>query len=143
MGTTKSSQAFSAEEKEAMRAAVAESKRAKSAEADAAACAAAIAAMGPGDRKIAKKVHELVTAAAPALLPKTWYGMPAYTNGDGKVVCFFKPGDKFKSRVCTLGFEDAAALDEGTFWPTSYAITGIGTSEEKAITALVKKAAGA
>ena len=139
----KASNAFSAEEKAAMRAAVAESKRVKSAEADAVACAEAIAAMGPADRKIAEKVHGLITAAVPELLPKTWYGMPAYTNGDGKVVVFFKPGEKFKSRVCTLGFEDAAALDDGTFWPTSYAITGIGAAEEKAITALVKKAAGA
>ena len=139
----KASSAFSAEEKAAMRAAVAESKRAKSAEADAAACAEAIAAMAPSDRALAEKVHAIVTGAVPALLPKTWYGMPAYTNEEGKVVCFFKPALKFKSRYCTLGFEDAAQLDDGTFWTTSYAITGIGGAEEKTIAALVKKAAGA
>ena len=139
----KASSAFSAEEKAAMRAAVAESKRAKSAEADAAACAEAIAAMAPSDRTLAEKVHAIVTGAVPALLPKTWYGMPAYTNEEGKVVCFFKPALKFKSRYRTLGFEDAAQLDDGTFWTTSYAITGIGAAEEKTIAALVKKAAGA
>jgi len=139
--TEKASNAFSAEEKAAMKAAVAESKRVKSAEADAAACAEAIAAMAPADQELASAVHALVTAAAPELLPRTWYGMPAYTQ-DGKVVVFFKPALKFKSRFCTLGFEDAAQLDEGAFWPTSYAITAMGPGEEKAITALVKKAAG-
>ena len=109
MGTTKSSQAFSAEEKEAMRAAVAEAKRAKQADAAAAEAAAvdeAIAAMPPADRKIAQKVHDLVLAAAPKVGIRTWYSMPAYTK-EGKVVVFFKPAEKFKSRYCTLGFEDA------------------------------------
>ena len=145
MGTTKSSQAFSAEEKAAMRAAVAEAKRAKQADAAAAEAAAvdeAIAAMPPADRALAQKVHDLVLAAAPGVGTRTWYGMPAYTV-EGKVVVFFKPAEKFKSRYCTLGFEDAAALDDGTFWPTSYAIQGIGAAEEKAITAMVKKAVGA
>ena len=144
MVADKASAAFSAEEKEAMRAAVAEAKRAKQADAAAAEAKAvtdAIAAMPAGDRKIAQKVHELVLAAAPELGTRTWYGMPAYTK-DGKVVVFFKPAEKFKSRYTTLGFEDAAALDDGTFWPTSYAVTAIGPAEEKAITAMVKKAAG-
>lgn len=145
MANTKASSAFSDDEKAAMKAAVAEAKRAKQADATAAEAAAvdeAIAAMPPGDRAIAQKVHELVLAAAPAVGIRTWYGMPAYTV-EGKVVVFFKPAEKFKSRYCTLGFEDAAALDDGTFWPTSYAIKAIGTAEEKAITAMVKKAVGA
>ena len=133
---------FSEEEKAAMRETVAErqrSKKADAAEAEAEACAAKIAEMPDGDRAIAQKVHDLVTAAAPELAVSTWYGMPAYKL-DGKVVVFFKPGEKFKSRYCTLGFEDAARVDDGTFWPTSYAVTAIGAAEEKAITALVKKA---
>jgi len=145
MANTKSSQAFSAEEKEAMKAAVAEAKRAKQADAAAAEAAAvdeAIAAMPPADRAIAQKIHDLVLAAAPDLGIRTWYGMPAYTV-EGKVVVFFKPAEKFKSRYCTLGFEEAAALDDGDFWPTSYAVKAIGPAEEKAITAMVKKAVGA
>ena len=144
MVADKASAAFSAEEKAAMKAAVAEAKRAKQADAAAAEAKAvtdAIAAMPDADRAIAQKVHDLVLAAAPELGTRTWYGMPAYTK-DGKVVVFFKPAEKFKSRYTTLGFEDAAALDDGTFWPTSYAVTAIGPAEEKAITAMVKKAAG-
>jgi uncharacterized protein YdhG (YjbR/CyaY superfamily) len=135
-------QTFSDEEKAAMKETVAERKRAKAADAAAAeaeACAEKIAEMGDADRPLAEKLHALITAAAPELAVSTWYGMPAYKL-DGKVVVFFKPGEKFKSRYCTLGFEDAAAVDDGTFWPTSYAVTGIGAAEEKAITALVKKA---
>lgn len=140
----KSSTAFSAQEKAAMKAAVAESKRAKQADAEAAeaqAVADAIAAMPPNERAMAQKVHDIVLAAVPDAGVRTWYGMPAYTKG-GKVAVFFKPAAKFKSRYCTLGFEEAAALDEGTFWPTSYAVTVIGPAEEKAITALVKQAFG-
>ncbi|MGC4174578.1 hypothetical protein [Demequina sp.] len=145
MATSKASAAFSDDEKEAMKAAVAEAKRAKQADAaaaDAAAVADAIAAMPASERELAQKVHDLVLAAAPMLAPATWYGMPAYKR-DGKVVVFFKPAAKFKSRYCTLGFEENAALDDGTFWPTSYAVTGIGAAEEKAITAMLKKAIGA
>ncbi|MCR6711672.1 MAG: DUF1801 domain-containing protein [Demequina sp.] len=133
---------FSEEEKAAMRETVAERQRSKKADAAAAeaeACAEKIAEMPDGDRAIAQKVHDLVTSAAPELAVSTWYGMPAYKL-DGKVVVFFKPAEKFKSRYCTLGFEDAARVDDGTFWPTSYAVTAIGAAEEKAITALVKKA---
>ena len=131
----KASNAFSAEEKAAMRAAVAESKRAKSAEADAAACAEAIAAMGPADRKIAEKVHALITDAVPALLPKTWYGMPAYTNGDGKVVVFFKPGEKFKSRLHAR-LRGCGRARRWHVLANLYAITAIGAAEEETITAL-------
>jgi uncharacterized protein YdhG (YjbR/CyaY superfamily) len=102
---------------------------------------AAIASMKGVDRTLAQQVHALVKAAAPNLRPKTWYGMPAYTNADGKVVVFFKPGLKFKSRYATLGFEDAANLDEGAMWPTSYALTKLTPADEKKITSLVKKAA--
>lgn len=144
MANPKSDTAFSAEEKAAMKAAVAEAKRAKQADAavaEAAAVDEAIAAMPPADRALAQQVHELVLAAAPQAGVRTWYGMPAYTK-DGKVVVFFKPAEKFKSRYCTVGFEDAANLDEGTFWPTSYAVQAIGTGEAKALTELVERAFG-
>lgn len=144
MAEKKASSAFSEDEKAAMKAAVAEAKRAKQADAAAAEAAAvdeAIAAMPPADRALAQKVHDLVLAVAPGVGVRTWYGMPAYTV-DGKVVVFFKPAEKFKGRYCTLGFEDAARLDDGDFWPTSYAVKGIGPAEEKAITAMVKRAVG-
>jgi len=140
--TARSGGNFTDDERAAMKERAAEGKRAKLAKgaaADAQACADKIAEMEPADREIAQKVHDIVTSAAPELAAKTWYGMPAYAK-DGKLVCFFKPAAKFKSRYCTLGFEDAAAVDDGTFWPTSYAVTSIGAAEEKAITALVKKA---
>ena len=144
MADTKASSAFSDDEKAAMKAAVAEAKRAKQADAAAAEAAAvdeAIAAMPPGDRALAQKIHELVLAAAPEAGIRTWYGMPAYTK-DGTVVVFFKPAEKFKSRYCTLGFEDAARLDDGSFWPTSYAVQAIGPAEEEAITQMVKRSFG-
>jgi uncharacterized protein YdhG (YjbR/CyaY superfamily) len=89
---------------------------------------------------MATKIHKIVTATAPELMPKTWYGMPAYAKA-GKVVCFFKPAEKFGSRYATFGFEDAANLDNGVMWATSYALTGMTAAEEKKIAALVKKAA--
>ena len=101
---------------------------------------AAIAAMKGSDRVMAKRLHEIVGATAPALWPKTWYGMPAYTK-DGKVVCFFKSAGKFDSRYATFGFEEAANLDEGAMWPTSYALKELTAADEKKIGALVKKAA--
>ena len=135
---------FSEEEKAAMKEPVAERKRAKagaSAEADLKACLEKIAEMSPADKKLATKVHELITTAVPELGVKTWYGMPAYTK-NGKVVAFFKPGEKFKNRYCELGFDEAAQLDDGTMWPTAYALTAIGPAQEKAIVALITKAAG-
>lgn len=139
---------FSAEEKAAMKEAAAEkrraAKRAKSADkaaADLTDVIEKIEAMGESDRALARAVHELVTATAPQLAPRTWYGMPAYA-ADGKVVCFFQESGKFKSRYCTLGFQDPAALDDGSMWATSFAITAIGPEEEKAITALVRRAVG-
>jgi uncharacterized protein YdhG (YjbR/CyaY superfamily) len=100
---------------------------------------AAIEAMSEPDRTLAKRVHAIVEATAPDLWSKTWYGMPAYTK-DGKVVCFFKSAEKFKSRYATLGFEEAANLDDGVMWPTSYAVKDITSAEEKKIVGLVKKA---
>ena len=130
---------FSKEERAAMREAAKERKANLSLEQAAAEVQAKIEAMSPADKKLAKKVHEIVTKAAPELNPKTWYGMQAYFK-DGKVVCFFQDGGKFKSRYSTLGFQDAANLDEGTFWATSYAVIEITPTVEKEITDLVKKA---
>ena len=127
---------FTAEERAAMRARAKELKEKEDGES---AVRSAIAAMSPQDRALAKRVDELVRAAAPELTPKTWYGMPAYAK-DGKVICFFKNAGKFKSRYSNLGFSDNANLDDGSMWPTEYALTKLTAADEKKITALVKKA---
>ena len=101
---------------------------------------AKIAEMPEPDRAMAKRLHALVKENAPTLLPKTWYGMPAYANKDGKVVCFFKSADKFKSRYATFGFEEAANLDEGNMWLTSFALKKLTPAEEAKIAMLVAKA---
>jgi uncharacterized protein YdhG (YjbR/CyaY superfamily) len=101
---------------------------------------AKIAEMPEPDRVLAERLHVIVRANAPALSPKTWYGMPAYAKG-GKVVCFFQSADKFKSRYATFGFDVAANLDEGTMWPTAFALTELTPADEARIAALVKKAA--
>jgi len=135
---------FTAAEKAAMQARArelkAEERANKNREAGERDLLAAIAAMKPPDRVMAKKLHELVSKTAPDLWPKTWYGMPAYAR-DGKVVCFFKSAGKFNSRYATFGFEEAANLDEGAMWPTSYALTKLTPADEKRLTALIKKAA--
>jgi uncharacterized protein YdhG (YjbR/CyaY superfamily) len=100
---------------------------------------AKIAEMPPPDREMAERLHALITAVAPDLSPKTWYGMPAYTK-DGKIVCFFKAAAKFDSRYATFGFEENANLDDGAMWPTSYALTKLTAADEAKIGALVKKA---
>ena len=100
---------------------------------------AAIASMQAPDRAMARRLHAILKASAPVLLPKTWYGMPAYTK-DGKVVCFFQSAQKFNTRYATLGFSDAANLDEGSFWPTAFALKELTTTAEARIVALVKKA---
>jgi uncharacterized protein YdhG (YjbR/CyaY superfamily) len=100
---------------------------------------AKIAEMPEPDRAMAERLHAVIKASAPALSPKTWYGMPAYAK-DGKVICFFKPADKFKARYATFGFEDTANLDEGAMWPTSFALTELTAADEARIGALVKKA---
>jgi uncharacterized protein YdhG (YjbR/CyaY superfamily) len=102
---------------------------------------AKIAEMPEADRIMAERIHAIVKAVAPDLSPKTWYGMPAYAR-DGKVVCFFKSAAKFKSRYATLGFEEAADLDDGAMWPTSFALKKLTAADEKTIAALVKQAAG-
>ena len=100
----------------------------------------AIAEMPDGDRTLAERIHALVTANAPELLPKTWYGMPAYANADGKVVCFFQGASKFDARYATLGFNDAATLDDGPMWPVTFAIVKWTAAVEKKVVALVKGA---
>ena len=101
---------------------------------------AAIAEMQEPDRIMAERIHAIVKATAPVLSPRTWYGMPAYADDDGKIVCFFKSADKFKSRYATLGFEEAAKLDDGAMWPTSFALKTLTAADEKRIAALVRKA---
>ncbi len=101
---------------------------------------AKIAEMKGTDRAMAERLHAIVTASAPSLSPKTWYGMPAYANKDGKIVCFFQPAEKFKTRYATFGFNDSAHLDDGTLWPTAFALKELTAADEAKITALVKKA---
>jgi len=102
---------------------------------------AAHAAMKEPERVMAKKIHEIVKATAPQLMPRTWYGMPAYANGAGKVVCFFQAGSKYGSRYCTFGLTDSANLDDGNMWAAGFALVKMSSAEEAKITALVKKAA--
>jgi len=131
---------FSAEERAAMKERARELK-AEAAKADGeAALLAQVAEMKGSDRTMAKRLHTIVMAAAPGLAPKTWYGMPAYANQDGKVVCFFQSAGKFGSRYATFGFSDQANLDKGSMWPTTFALAKLTPAEEKQITALVKKA---
>jgi uncharacterized protein YdhG (YjbR/CyaY superfamily) len=132
------------EERAAMKEHAAELKRAggkgaaKKAD-EAQACLDKIAEMPDSDRVLAERIHAIVTTTAPDLDVKTWYGMPAYAR-DGKVVCFFKPAVKFKARYATLGFEDAATLDEGGMWPTSFGVTNLSEADEKRIADLVRRA---
>ena len=134
----KQKEGFTAEEKAAMRARARELKAQADGES---AVQEAIAAMSPEDRAIAKRLHELITAAAPNLSPKTWYGMPAYAK-EGKVVCFFRDAGKFKERYAMLGFNDSAKLDKGSMWPVAFALTKLTAADEAKIRALVKKAVG-
>ena len=130
---------FSKEEKAAMRAAAAERRKKFTPEQYAEEVQEKIAAMAPADRAIAEDVHRIVMATAPELAPKTFYGMPAWTR-DGKVICFFQDAGKFKVRYCTFGFQDAANIDDGDFWATSFAITAMTPAVEKKIVELVRKA---
>jgi uncharacterized protein YdhG (YjbR/CyaY superfamily) len=142
--TTTAASGFSEGELAAMRERAAELRASgrggdkKAAEAEL--CLAKIAEMPEADRGLAERIHAIVVQEAPELDAKTWYGMPAYAR-DGKVVMFFKPAEKFGSRYATLGFEDAAALDDGSMWPTSYAVTSLSGKDEKAIAELVRRAA--
>lgn len=101
---------------------------------------AKIAEMPEPDRTISKRLHTIIKASAPTLIPKTWYGMPAYANKDGKIVCFFQSAHKFKTRYMTIGFSDTANLDEGTMWPITFALKKLTSAEEEKIATLVKKA---
>jgi uncharacterized protein YdhG (YjbR/CyaY superfamily) len=138
------SDGFSADERAAMKARAAElraegKKGAKKAD-DLQATLDAIAKMAPDDRALAERVHATITATAPELSPKTWYGMPAYANADGKVVLFFQDSGKFKYRYSTLGFQDTANLDDGDIWPVAYALQKWTPAVEKKVVALVKAA---
>jgi uncharacterized protein YdhG (YjbR/CyaY superfamily) len=138
--SSKKSKGFTAEERAAMKERAQELKaEARKADGESA-LLAKIAEMPKTDRAMAKRLHEIVKASAPALSPKTWYGMPAYANEDGKVVCYFTPASKFKERYATFGFNASANLDEGAMWPTSFALKELTAAEEKRISALVKKA---
>ena len=141
--TKKSVETFTAEERAAMKERAREQKAEARRDADSAAgeqdVLAKIAEMTGTDRDLAERIHGLVKASAPALSPKTWYGMPAYARG-GKIVCFFQPADKFKSRYATFGFNEEAHLDDGTMWPTSWALTKLTAADEARIGALVTKA---
>src|SRR4028118_1507197 len=101
---------------------------------------AKIAELPEGERAMAERIHAIITASAPVLAPKTWYGMPAYANQDGTIVCFFQAAAKFNARYATLGFNDDAHLDDGTMWPTSFALTALTADDEERISALVQQA---
>ena len=138
--STKKTSGFTAEERAAMKERARELKASASKEEAERDVLAKIAEMPAPDRALAERIHEIVKAGAPTLSPKTWYGMPAYANEAGRVVCFFKSAAKFKSRYATLGFEEAANLDDGAMWPTSFAVKELTPKEEAKIAALVKRA---
>jgi uncharacterized protein YdhG (YjbR/CyaY superfamily) len=138
--TTKKSAGLSAQERAAMKERLQELKaEARKADGEKA-LLAKIAEMKGSDRAMAKRIHAIVTASAPTLSPKTWYGMPAYANKDGKVVCFFQSAQKFEARYATFGFSDSANLDEGSMWPTAFALKQLTAADEKKIGTLVNKA---
>jgi uncharacterized protein YdhG (YjbR/CyaY superfamily) len=142
--TSKPAEGFTAEEKAAMKARAqemkAEARAGKNRAEGEKAILAAIAQMKEPDRSMAKRIHEIVTATAPDLMPKTWYGMPAYADADGKVICFFQAAGKFKVRYATFGFQPDAKLDEGNMWAASFALIKLTAAEETKIASLVKKA---
>ena len=137
MSPTKKQEGFSAEEKAAMRARARELKAAAEGES---AVLDALAGMSPKDRALGKRIHAIVKKSAPDLTPKTWYGMPAYANRDGKVVCFYRDAGKFKERYAMLGFNDSAGLDDGSMWPVAFALTKLTKADEARIAKLVKQA---
>jgi len=138
MSPTKKQEGFSAEEKAAMRA---RAKELKAAEQGEEAVQAALAKMTPDDRSLGERIHTLVKKTAPDLTPKTWYGMPAYANKDGKVVVFFRDAAKFKERYAMLGFQDSSNLDDGSMWPVAFALTTkLSKADEARIAKLVKEA---
>jgi uncharacterized protein YdhG (YjbR/CyaY superfamily) len=138
----KSSNGFTAEERAAMQERARELKNAKRGADGEKDVQAAIARTPEPERRLCARLHEVIRDAAPGLLPKTWYGMPAYADADEKVVCFFKPASRFKDRYLTLGFNDAAKLDDGAMWATSFAVVRLTATEEKRIRGLVKQSVG-
>jgi uncharacterized protein YdhG (YjbR/CyaY superfamily) len=142
--TSKKSEGFTDEEKAAMKERAKELKAEARADKDKAAGESALLAklaeMPEHDRAMGERLHAIIKASAPGLTPKTWYGMPAYANKDGKVVCFYQSAAKFDARYATFGFNDVANLDEGTMWPTSFALKELTAADEVKISALVKKA---
>ena len=138
MSPTKKKEGFTPEERAAMRARARELKAAADGES---AVREALDAMPPQDRAIGERVHAIVRETAPELSPKTWYGMPAYANKDGKVVCFFRNASKFKERYAMVGFNDSANLDEGSMWPIAFALKKLTKADEARIAKLVKQAA--
>jgi uncharacterized protein YdhG (YjbR/CyaY superfamily) len=132
MSPTKKKEGFSAEEKAAMRARAKELKSKADGES---AVVAALAKMSPKDRALGKRIHAIVKESAPDLSPKTWYGMPAYANRDGKVVCFFRDAGKFKERYAMLGFNDSANLDDGSMWPVAFALKELTAANERKLRA--------
>lgn len=141
-GAKKTAAAFTAEEKAAMKERAREMKAEQSKADGEADLLAKVAALPEPDRSMAARVHAIVKANAPQWAAKTWYGMPAYANAAGKVVCFFQPASKFGARYSTFGFNDAAVLDDGAMWATAFALTALGTKEERQLAALVQRAAG-
>jgi uncharacterized protein YdhG (YjbR/CyaY superfamily) len=144
--SAKKSEGFTAEERAAMKERAkelkAEERATKNRAAGESAVLAKIAEMEGQDRAMAERLHEIVKASAPELSPKTWYGMPAYADNDGKVVCHFQSAQKFNTRYATFSFSDKANLDEGAMWPTSFALKELSAAEEARIGALVERAAG-
>ena len=138
----KSTRGFTDDEKAAMKERVQELKGEPAKVYGEGAVLVKIGAMPPQDRALAERLHRIISASAPDLAPRTWYGMPAYSNEDGQVVCFFQSTQTFKARYMTLGFSDKAKLDEGNMWPTSFALKELTAAEETRIAALVKKAVG-
>jgi uncharacterized protein YdhG (YjbR/CyaY superfamily) len=138
--TTKKSKGFTAEERAAMKERAQELKAEAAKEDGEKTLLAKIAEMPGPDRAMAKRLHAIIKASAPDLSPRTWYGMPAYANKDGKVVCYFTPASKFKERYATFGFNASANLDEGVMWPTSFALKELTAAEEARIGRLVRKA---
>jgi uncharacterized protein YdhG (YjbR/CyaY superfamily) len=139
MSPTKKKDGFTAEEKAAMRARAKELKAAAQGEE---AVLSALAEMSPDDRALGERIHAIVKETAPDLTPKTWYGMPAYANKDGKVVLFFRNAEKFKERYAMLGFNDTANLDDGSMWPVAFALTKLTKADEARIAKLLKQAVG-
>ena len=137
MSPTKRTDGFTAEEKAAMRARAKELKAAAEGEE---AVLSALAAMSPDDRALGERIHAIVKKTAPDLTPKTWYGMPAYANKDGKVVLYFRNAEKFKERYAMLGFNDTANLDDGSMWPVAFALTKLTKADEARIAKLLKQA---